>query len=252
MSQLGKILLYVAVAGGLVDIYAAFASYQKFGQDKATITTVQQDRDAAKTKLTAETKAADDAQAAQAAAESSLKEAQAKYDEMKSNLATDEQTLTDTKTALAQAKQAQQDAQTKLDQLNTALNGQTPDQLNAQIKKAADDLAASQSEQKILQDQAQATQAQIAQLQDAINRSKTGNIPPGISGKVTFVNRAWNFVVLNVGLSNGVVPNGELIIYRGRDFLGKVKVTSAESNSAVADILPDAKADIQVGDDVLN
>jgi hypothetical protein len=77
-------------------------------------------------------------------------------------------------------------------------------------------------------------------------------MPPGISGKVTFVNTTWNFVVLNVGLSNGVVPNGELIVYRGRDFLGKVKVTSAEDNTAVADILPGAKADIQVGDDVLN
>jgi cell shape-determining protein MreC len=98
----------------------------------------------------------------------------------------------------------------------------------------------------------QASQKQIADLQDAINRKTTGNMPPGISGKVTFVNRAWNFVVLNVGLSNGVVPNGELIVYRGRDFLGKVKVTSAEQNTSVADILPDAKADIQIGDDVLN
>jgi cell shape-determining protein MreC len=92
----------------------------------------------------------------------------------------------------------------------------------------------------------------VKQLKDDINRAKVGNIPPGISGKVTFVNRAWNFVVLNVGLSSGVVPNGELILYRGRNFLGKVKVTSAEDNTSVADILPNAKADIQIGDDVLN
>ena len=91
----------------------------------------------------------------------------------------------------------------------------------------------------------------MADLKAAINKGPAG-MPPGISGKVTFVNRAWNFVVLNVGLANGVVPNGELIVYRGRDFLGKIKVTSAESNSAVGDILPNAKADIQVGDDVLN
>jgi hypothetical protein len=89
-------------------------------------------------------------------------------------------------------------------------------------------------------------------LKDAINRTATGTLPPGISGKVTFVNRTWNFVVLNVGLSNGIVPNGELIVYHGRNFLGKIKVTSAEATSSVADILPDAKADIQVGDDVIN
>jgi hypothetical protein len=34
--------------------------------------------------------------------------------------------------------------------------------------------------------------------------------------------------------------------------LGKVKVTTAENNSCVADILPDASGNIQVGDYVLN
>ena len=98
----------------------------------------------------------------------------------------------------------------------------------------------------------QASQTQIADLQDALKRSKTGTQPPGISGKVTFVDHAWNFVILDVGISNGVVPNGELIVYRGRDFLGKVRVTKADPNDAVAEILPDVKGDIQVGDSVLN
>ena len=103
-----------------------------------------------------------------------------------------------------------------------------------------------------MQDQLQAAVKQAEDYKAEINKATVGTIPPGVTGKVTFVNRTWNFVVLNVGLSNGVVPNGELVVYRGRDFLGKVKVTSAEDNTAVADILPGAKADIQVGDDVIN
>ena len=75
---------------------------------------------------------------------------------------------------------------------------------------------------------------------------------PGVSGKVTFVDNTWNFVVLDVGLANGVVPNGELIVYRGRSFLGKVKVTKVDPNDAVAEILPDTKGVIQIGDSVLN
>ena len=47
-------------------------------------------------------------------------------------------------------------------------------------------------------------------------------------------------------------PNGELIVYRGQNFLGKVRVTKADPNDSVAEILPDIKGDIQVGDDVLN
>jgi hypothetical protein len=59
-------------------------------------------------------------------------------------------------------------------------------------------------------------------------------------------------VILNVGLSNGVVPNGELIVYRGRTFLGKVRITKADQNDSVAEILPDIKGNIQIGDAVLN
>ena len=113
-------------------------------------------------------------------------------------------------------------------------------------------MPAAQAEQKIIQDQLQASEQKVADLTDAINRVNDHSKMPGISGKVTFVDHAWNFVILNVGLSAGVVPNGELIVYRGRDFLGKIRVTKVDPNDAVAEILPDVKGDIQVGDSVLN
>jgi hypothetical protein len=95
------------------------------------------------------------------------------------------------------------------------------------------------------------TQQKVNDLMDALNRKDTGKMP-GVSGKVTFVDRAWNFVILDVGVDSGVVPNGELIVYRGRQFLGKVRVTKVDPNDAVAEILPDVKGDIQIGDAVLN
>jgi len=48
------------------------------------------------------------------------------------------------------------------------------------------------------------------------------------------------------------VPNGELIVYRGKTFLGKIRVTRADPGDSVAEILPDIKGNIQVGDRVLN
>ena len=252
MSKLGKILLYVAAVGALADVGAAFMSHQKFGEDKTHITEANQATATAKSDLAVAKKAEDVATQAAAAAKTELTDTKAKLDDLNSKLTEQEKTLADTNTALSTAKDAEKASEDKLQALTTALQGHTPDELNATIKKAQDDLAANQSEVKIMQDQLQATNAQIAELKKDINNSKVGKLPPGISGKVTFVNRAWNFVVLNIGLSNGVVPNGELIVYRGRDFLGKVKITSAESNSSVGDIMPDAKADIQAGDDVLN
>jgi cell shape-determining protein MreC len=104
----------------------------------------------------------------------------------------------------------------------------------------------------VLQDSVDQANQKIKDLTDAVNRAKNGSEPPGVSGKVTFVDRTWNFVVLDVGLDAGVVPNGELIVYRGKTFLGKVRVTRADPNDAVAEILPDIKGQIQVGDAVLN
>jgi cell shape-determining protein MreC len=77
-------------------------------------------------------------------------------------------------------------------------------------------------------------------------------MPPGISGKVTFVDPVWNFVILDVGIAAGVVPNGELIVYRGNNFMGKVRVTKVDNNDAVAEIMPDIKGNIQIGDKVIN
>ena len=51
------------------------------------------------------------------------------------------------------------------------------------------------------------------------------------------VNQSWNFVVLSLGDRQGLVPNAELLIQRGGKYLGKVRVTSVESSTAIADIL---------------
>jgi vacuolar-type H+-ATPase subunit I/STV1 len=252
MSKLGKILLYIAVVGALADVAAAYLSWNKFGADQAVITTTQTDRDTYKKQVVLAKQKADDATKAAADAQTQLTEQKAKVDDLTAKLGDAQKSLNDANTAVSQAQATQKGLQDQLDHVKSVLGDMTPEQATAAIKTAQDALATNQSEQKILQDQLQAAQANVDELKKDINASKVGIIPPGVSGKVTFVNRAWNFVVLNVGLANGVVPNGTLIIYRGRDFLGKVKVTSAETNSAVADILPDAKADIQVGDDVLN
>lgn len=252
MSPLGKIFLYIAAAGGVAVAIAGYLTFQQMGTEKVTLTQVQQAKQASDR---AAAKAKQDADAANAAKDqtaSQLTETQGKVEDLNTKLTAAQKQSDDLNSSIQAAKDAQSKAETALQSLNSALGGKTPDQIKADAEKAQQDLASAQSQQKILQDQVQASQSQIDQLKDAINRSHVGQMPPGISGKITFVNRTWNFVVLNIGLSNGIVPNGELVVYRGRDFLGKIKVTSAEASTAVADILPDAKADIQKGDDVLN
>ena len=252
MSKLGKILLYVAFAGAIAAGVAGYLEIQKRGEDAKSLADAQQAKtasDQAATKAKAE---AADLSKKEADTESKLTDISSKVDDLNTQLAAAKKAATDAQTAEQTAEATAKTAQDKLDAFTKTLNGETPEQYVADAKKAQDDLATAQSEQKIIQDQLVASQQQIVDLQGAINRSKNGTMPPGVTGKVTFVDHAWNFVILNVGLSNGVVPNGELIVYRDHNFLGKVRVTKVDPNDSVAEILPDVKGDIQIGDAVLN
>jgi hypothetical protein len=252
MSKLGIGLLFFALLGALVSLGLGFVLIQRFGSAQSTITQTQQSLTAAQHATTVAKQQTDAANQAKDQANTELTEEQGKLTDANAKLATAQKAQDDLNTSLTQAKADADKAKADLQHVTDVLGNMSPEDAKAALQKAQGDLATAQSQLKILQDQYQASQKQIADLMDAVNREKVGTMPPGISGKITFVNRAWNFVVLNVGLSNGVVPNGELIVYRGRNFLGKVKVTSAEAGTAVADILPNAKADIQIGDDVLN
>jgi len=252
MSKLGKLLLWAALLGALVAVGAGIALILQYDTTKTNLQNTQTARDTALKDAATQKAAAEASAQAKAESDAKLATATSQITDLNTQLATAQKAATDAQGALSTANDATKAAQDKLDKITATLAGNDPAQLIADTAKAKQDLETSQSEQKILQDQVQAALAQVDQLKKDINASKVSFIPPGVSGKVTFVNRTWNFVVLDVGLSNNVVPNGELIVYRGKSFLGKVKVTSAEANSCVADILPDAKGDIQVGDYVLN
>jgi hypothetical protein len=251
MSPLGKILLWVALAGAIVAVVFGVLLNLDYNKTKADLAQTQLAK-AAADKATAQAKQeTEEVKTAKADSDAKLATATSKIDDLNTQLAAAQKQATDAATAVQTANDAAKKAQDTLDAIKKTLGDETPEQYLADKTKAESDLVAAQSEQKILQDSLQASQTQVADLTDALNRSKTGQMP-GVSGKVTFVDHAWNFVILDVGLSNGVVPNGELIVYRGNTFLGKIRVTKVDPNDAVAEILPDVKGDIQIGDKVLN
>jgi uncharacterized protein (DUF3084 family) len=75
-----------------------------------------------------------------------------------------------------------------------------------------------------------------------------------LEGRILAVNPAWNFVVLSLGDKNGVVNNAELLVKRGTQLIGKVRVTSVEPSTSIADIVANSVpqgASIAPGDDVI-
>jgi predicted RNase H-like nuclease (RuvC/YqgF family) len=252
MSQLGKIFLWVALAGALAAIAFGYLNITQYTAQARILTQTRADNAVERQKTQKAQAEADANKVSEQQAQTQLADAQKNSDDLKSQLSDAQKKATDLQTAVQTSTDTATKAQAELTRISGVLKGSAPEEVMAKVDKLNDQVAADNAEQKILQDQLQAATKQVEDLKKEINLSKTGTMPPGISGKVTFVNYPWNFVVLNIGLADGVVPNGELIVYRGRDFLGKIKITSAEDHSAIGDVLPGAKADIQVGDDVLN
>jgi len=252
MSQLGKTFLWIALVGALAAVGVGVALVLQYKDTRQVLADTQTAK-----RLDEQTIVKNNAQitslnADKADLTSKLTDASAKITDLNTQLATAQQQAKDSKDALQAANDATAAAQAKLDAIGKTLNGMTAEEVMTAKAKDESDLQATQAELKIMQDNLQTSTDEVAQLQDALRRSKTGTQPPGISGKVTFVDHVWNFVILDVGISAGVVPNGELIVYRGNNFLGKLRVTKVDPNDAVAEIMPDVKGDIQIGDKVLN
>lgn len=252
MSQLAKIFMWVAIAGLLPLGYGVYSMITELESKRADLSDTQTKLLSTKSELSTTENTLKSTEADKDKIASDLDQAKSQLNDLQTKLGDAQKKADELTQQMSDQKDAVTKAQSQLDALNQQLGGDTPQGLKDKIADATQKLATLQGQQSQMQDQLDKAQQTVALYKDAVERGKTGTMPPGITGKVTWVNRTWNFVVLNIGVNNGVVPNGELVVYRDKVFLGKLKVTSADATTAVADILPDAKGDIQVGDDVLN
>lgn len=105
-----------------------------------------------------------------------------------------------------------------------------------------------------LQGDLDSTRSQLAGFQREKEDRMRQKMRNGLEGRVLAVNPAWNFVVLSLGDKNGVVNNAELLVKRGAQFIGKVRVTSVEPSTSIADIVANSVPQgttISPGDDVI-
>jgi hypothetical protein len=91
-------------------------------------------------------------------------------------------------------------------------------------------------------------------LQKIVDQYKNHVLRNGLEGEVLAVNQGWNFVVLSIGDRQGAVANAEMILERDGSQIGKVRITSVEPSTSVADIIPGSLARgvrVQPGDRVI-
>ncbi|MEP6672541.1 MAG: hypothetical protein ABJF10_25485 [Chthoniobacter sp.] len=94
----------------------------------------------------------------------------------------------------------------------------------------------------------------VAELTKKERERLTNFQKPGLQGRILAVNNGWNFVVLSVGDKQGVMTNSSLIVVRGNEPIARLRVTSVEPSTSIADVLPGTVrrgVSVQPGDTVI-
>ena len=78
------------------------------------------------------------------------------------------------------------------------------------------------------------------------------SLPQNLHGTVTAVDAQFDFVVLDIGESQGAREHGELLVSRDEKLIGKLRILDVKKDHSIANILPDWKqGEIQTGDLVI-
>ena len=130
----------------------------------------------------------------------------------------------------------------------------TASEMEAQLDESRRALDSAEQEKQLLLDKLRVARQRSVQLEDQQKRRIAVKGKPGVRGAVLAVNRAYNFVVLNLGGRQGVEVNSEMLVVRDGVLIGKIRISSVEPATAIGDIIASSLArgiQVQRGDIVI-
>jgi myosin heavy subunit len=232
-----RISLIVAIVAGLA------VSGLNFLKVKEKITTIQQQREeeksakvAAQTELASTKKDLDKTTKDLTATKKNLEDTTAELATTAANLATQTKRADRVTEERDKIRKERDDAQADLAAYTgTGLKPEQIIAMNKQYKDLQAALDASQDEKKLLGQK-------ITRLQTELDRyvspEKPVFLPASLIGKVLVTDPKWNFVVLNIGLDQGVKEYGELLVNRNGKLVAKVIIRSAQKDRCIANVMP--------------
>jgi len=237
---MGKILLIVSLVFTLATAALGFLNQGKIATARNEAVAASSDRDKAKADLA---KSSADLKAAN----TSLKTAEAEKEQLSTKATSLEGDLSKAKDDLVAATKQVTDIKGQLDTATKDLEdlkakvATQPTTPVANNDEALNELKAQVEEKNTLvaklQTDLEAAQQKSAELQKVDEARRRGLAVKGLEGRILAVNPAWNFVVLDLGDKNGISSNSELLVKRGTQLVGKVRVTSVEPSTSIADIV---------------
>jgi hypothetical protein len=180
--------------------------------------------------------------------------------------------LGDATNALAQAQSKAQEQQIRADRAATELNTAVAERNTAQqelsqwrlfemspeqIRGHLARLRQVERERDVYVTENKGLSRELTRVQGELDRY-TGTIekpvllPPGTKGNIVAVDPKYDFVILDIGEQQGVLPRAQMLVNRDGKLIGKVQITTVEPNRSVANVLPQWKQDeVMEGDQVL-
>ncbi len=90
-----------------------------------------------------------------------------------------------------------------------------------------------------------------AQINELIGTNYVVTLRADLKGKIVAVDPKWDFVVLNIGGDQGVLPDGEMLVSRDGKLVAKVIVRSVQKDRSIANVVPGWQlGDVIEGDEV--
>ncbi|MBN1268011.1 MAG: hypothetical protein JXB04_00345 [Kiritimatiellae bacterium] len=159
--------------------------------------------------------------------------AQASLDNLRAEMETKEVELAQARGRAQQVEQDKARLQMEVDDLNTKL-------------------VQAEEETRDLQDKVATLQNTIDDMMQKYGEMPVDSTLRGLSGHVLLVNSYWNFVVIDLGSRAGLSANTEMLVHRGDQLVGRVRITTVKESMSVAEILSDwEQSPIREGDYVL-
>jgi len=216
------------------------------------------------------TKQRDDENTAKKQAQQELATTKTTLKKTQSELASTQQELANTKTARDKAQALADQQKTRGDELADKLNksnqerdnavnslaaytgtGKTPEQvlaLDKSLRDARTEIDVVNGEKAVLLNKVTRLNSELDRIRgvDTVVR-----LPSNLSGKILVVNPRWDFVVMDVGEDQGVLPGGEILVSRDGKLVAKVVVRTVEKDRSIANLVPGWKlGDMIEGDQI--
>lgn len=258
---MAKILLIVAIVASLLTAGLGFLNRGTLIQTKDELTSTNSTLDSTKKELdetkgtlaTAQTDLANTVKEKDAL-QTSLNSTKTELEQSKNQLAAANEKATELETQLNDAKTDMAAKDTRIAELEAASTGVAAAPEASNTAELETQLAEKETLITKLQGDLSSARSELEGLRERERNRSAQVMRSGLEGRVLAVNQAWNFVVLNLGDRNGVVSNAEMLVKRGSQLVGKIRITSVEPSTSIADIVANSTPrglTIQPGDSVI-